>query len=433
MKEKRAVAQRGRKVVPRVLPFRIRGRLKNALAVSLVLSLFLPGCWGRREVEERSFIHVMGVDKGSRERLRVTVAIAVPRTLRQGAEGSTAGKTSVILDGEGYDIVDALNSVEAISSREFTGQHITCLVLGEGLAKEDISPVIDVFHRSIEFRPTTLVVVCKGEARDFIRGLKAPEEMDIADYLTKVIDTGYTSLGYCPIMTLHDFSERYETSGVSPWAPLLALAAPIGDDGGDTGSSGPPEGQDDSALMPAAIVGTALFALEGVRYRMVGYLQTEETRAALLLAGKARSWYFDIQSPGDESLISILVRHSSVRPRIDRQGNKVAVHYVIRMSGGVEEYAVDPLAPPTSDQTRAAVAETASQRVGQLCQMSFDKMMKLGCDGIALGRSVQGTFSTMPEWEAFNWRSILPEVTATFDVKFDVYSTGLAFQRPFPR
>lgn len=375
----------------------------------------------------------MGVDKGTASgKVHVTAAIAVPRTLKQGAgsEGG-GGKTSLILDSEGNDIVDALNKLEAVSSREFTGQHISCIVLGESLATDDISPIVDIFHRSLEFRPTTLVVVCRGNARDFIRGLKAPEEVDIADYLAKVIDTGYNSLGYCPVVTMHDFSERYQTVDVSPWAPLLDLASPTGDHerGGSSEDSG-----GNAELMPAAIVGTALFALtEDGKYRMVGHLHAEETRAALVLLGHSRSWYLDINSPGDEGILSLMVRHNSVRTKVDRQGDKVTVHYTIRLSGTIEEYQIDPQAPPTTDRSRIAIAETAAQRAQHLFQVSFDKMMRLGCDAIALGRSVHGTFRTMPEWEAFDWPSKLPTVAATFDVRFDIYSSGFAFHRPIPR
>lgn len=417
------------KVVTLMRLLAVRPRLSVYVAVLLVLLQFLPGCWGGRGVEERSFIHIMGVDKGRNARLHVTVAIAVPRSLRQSPDGSPNGKTSVILDSEGNTIVDALNRLEAVSSREFTGQHITCLLLGEELAKDDVSPVVDVFHRSLEFRPTTLVVVCEGDAKDFIRGLRAPEEVDIADYLTKVIDTGYSSLGYCPVVTMHDFSERYQTSEASPWAPLLHLAAPTGQDEAE----GPSEGQGDSELKPAAIAGTALFAQADGKYRMVGHLNAEETRAALIMWGRPRSWFLDIQSPGDEGLMSIAVRHASVKRKVVRQGEKVAVHFIIRLSGAIDEYLVDPLAPPTTDASRDAMAETAAQRVQQICRMSFEKMMRLGCDAIALGRSVRGTFRTMPEWEGFDWPSKLSAVTATFDVRFDIYSSGFAFHRAMPR
>jgi spore germination protein KC len=415
-----------------VRPLRNRHRLSACLGILLTLSLVLPGCWGRKEVEERSSIHILGVDKGTTQEVLVTAAIAVPRTLRQGPQGSPGGMTSLILDGEGYDILDALNRLETLSSREFTGQHITCIVLGEELARDDISPVMDVFHRSIEFRPTTLAVVCKGKARDFIRGLRAPEETDIADYLTKVLDTGYDSLGYCPIVTMHDLSERYQTSGASPWAPLLALAAPSAEEPGAAGG-GEAQARDENKLMPATIAGTALFALEDGRYRMVGHLYAEETRAALLMSGRARSFYLDIKSPGDEGLLTIAVRHSSVRSEVKRDGERVTVHFVIRLTGGVEEYGVDPKAPPTTDSIRAAINETAADRIARLCEVTFNKMMHVRCDAIALGRSVQGTFRTTPEWEAFDWPSKLSNTTATFDVKFSVLSTGFAFQRAFPR
>ena len=94
-------ATRGKKVSRQL---RIPARSILLVWASAVFLAFLSsGCWGKREIEERAFIHVMGIDKGELERIHVTVLIAVPRqTGSDSMEGGSEAGTGIILFAEGW-------------------------------------------------------------------------------------------------------------------------------------------------------------------------------------------------------------------------------------------------------------------------------------------------------------------------------------------
>ena len=140
----------------------------------------------------------------------------------------------------------------------------------------------------------------------------------------------------------------------------------------------------------------------------------------------------DVQAPENERLCPCYPPYVDTT-HIDRQGDTVTAHFKVSLSGTIEEFVVNPEAPQTTNQMRLAIAQTVQQRIQELCTRSLDKMKALRSDAIALGRSVHGTFLTLPEWEAFDWPSKFPHVAATFDVKVDIFSTGFRFQRASPR
>jgi spore germination protein KC len=423
-------ARRGKKVSRQL---RIPARTILLVWASAVFLAFLSsGCWGKREIEERAFIHVMGIDKGELERIHVTVLIAVPRqTGSDSMEGGSEAGTGIILSAEGWDIFDALSRIESISSRELTGMHLSCVILGEDFAKDDVALVMDVFSRSIEFRPNSFIAVCRGNAGAFIKKAKTPEEVVLSDYLTKLITSTHEHLGFCPMVTIHDFAMAYQTVESSPWSPLMELAATTPAETTESGEAAPHAATPD--VQPVLIAGSALFSLDGDRYRMAGELTPEETRAALVMSGDSKGWYVDVQAPGEREVMSLVIRHTSTITHIDRQGDTVTAHFKVSLSGTIEEFVVNPEAPQTTNQMRLAIAQTVQQRIQELCTRSLDKMKALRSDAIALGRSVHGTFLTLPEWEAFDWPSKFPHVAATFDVKVDIFSTGFRFQRASPR
>jgi hypothetical protein len=337
-------------------------------ASAVFLAFLSSGCWGKREIEERAFIHVMGIDKGELERIHVTVLIAVPRQTGSAIPWKEDLRLvpAIILSAEGWDIFDALSRIESISSRELTGMHLSCVILGEDFAKDDVALVMDVFSRSIEFRPNSFIAVCRGNAGAFIKKAKTPEEVVLSDYLNQTHHIDPRALGFLP----YGYHPRF-----SPWPIKPSSLLP----GPRLWSSRLPHRRRllkverlprtpqlltcSLSLSPAG----ALFSLDGDRYRMAGELTPEETRAALVMSGDSKGWYVDVQGPGEREVMSLVFRHTSTITHIDRQGDTVTAHFKVSLSGTIEEFVVNPEAPQTTNQMRLAIAQTVQQRIQELC------------------------------------------------------------------
>ena len=415
------------------------------LLITVALSL-AQGCWGKRELEDRSFVTLMGVDLAEDGDLLVTVVIAVPRATGGGKMGGGGGGTSasaIVLSAEGRDITQALNRIEVLNSRELSTMHMTFVLLGQEFASTGIGPVIDLFSRSLEFRHNTMVVVCRERAVDFLRGFQVIEETEPSEYLRKAITTSHSSMSVCPQVCMGDIMVGYNVPTSDPWAPYVGLASASAAESGQTdiekkGGKGEGGGESrmSSAEQPGKVIkifGTAVFRKVGNDQKMVGYLDTEESAAALLMQGGFTSAYLTIAFPGDQSETTLLLHNQSSSSKVTIKDGVPEVRFDIRVNASLEESRVSTVQPELSQTFRQALVFTAQDQLYVLLDRTFRKLTSLGSDVLAVGRKAQGCFSTLQDWERFDWRSRFPTTTARFDIKVHLPTEGFTIEKPFPR
>lgn len=430
---------------------RVRGPAR-AIAVTIVAVLLLMGvsaCWGKRELEDRSFVTLMGVDRAETGGLLVTAVVAVPRAAggKMGGTGGGGGggTSSFTLSGEGKDILEAIDKLEITSSRDLTTTHMAFVILGEELAKSDVSPVVDLFSRNLEFRHNTQVAVCQGRAVDFLNDFSSPEEAEPSQYITKLVETSYSTLGVCPIVTMHDFMVGYNVIAVEPWAPYLQLTEPVpaeraqsdqagqqSGSGGAGGGAGGAEGSPPAKPKVVGVLGTAIFRKVGSAQRMVGYLDIEETLGALILNGTLQDGYIDIANPGDQTESTVHLHHESTQVKLLLSDHSAEADFAIRLTASMDESQVGLELDEAQQQYREAVVRTTQDQLLALLSRTFLKLADLGSDVLGLGHEAEGKFKTYQDWEAYGWRDVFPRTEATFDVKLHILTYGFTIRRPYP-
>lgn len=427
-----------------------RAKSPLLLAVKLLIVVALscvPACWGKLELEERSFITLLGVDSIANGNLLITAVVAVPRAMGGGgrmAGGGGVGTGALMLSAQGKDVSQALDNMELLSSRHLTTVHMAFVVLGEGFAGTDVGPIIDIFSRSLEFRHNTLVAVCRGRAIDFLQDYQSIEESEPSQYLLKLVTTSYEVGGACPLVTMHEFMVGYNTVSVEPWAPYveIASAAPA-----ERPAVQPPQQAAGAAAGGQAagaetaeptrvikIVGAALFKKVGDVQKMVGYLDTEESQAALLMQGTFHSGRLTLLYPGDQTEATLVIHHVSSRPHAKVVGEALNVKFEIRIEASLHESVVGRVEVPEKDpEFRQRLVFAGQDRMVAVLRRTFDKLTVLGSDVIGFGRLAEPSFASYGEWEAFDWPSRFKDTTAVFDVKMHVLTVGYTATKPFPR
>lgn len=423
------------------------------LLLVLTLAASSAGCWGRQELENQSLVTVMGVDNGTDKRIRLTARIAIPRAAAGGqggsGQGSSLGGFPITVEGE--NILDALNGLQQITGRDVTVGHLTILVLGEEFARKDVGPVVDVFSRTLQFRPTTLVVTCREKAEDFVKEFTPGEETEPSVMIRKLIESTHTTLGGSPFVSMQEFINAYNTIDSDPWTPYMTLASSVAaDDSSErpgTGEDGEgsaqeqdmglgdrkPGGDKPDGLKVVRVLGSAVYAKVGDVQRMVGTLDFYETMAANLMAGNLRNTVLQMAFPESHEEVSLRFRHAAVRRRINIQGNTTYVTWVIRLVGTIDEIVVHPTLEPLGREFSDDVILSAQEEMAALLTKTFRKLQSFRSDPIQLGRSVQMKFATIPEWDNFNWPERFPDVQGTFDIKVSLLNSGFVYRHPYPR
>ncbi|MBK1810091.1 Ger(x)C family spore germination protein [Clostridium sp. YIM B02505] len=155
--------------------------MKKLRVISVILEIcivatFFQGCWDMREINELGLVMAVGIDKKDDNDFTVTVQVAKPNEAGSSTQGSSSEPVWVGT-ADGKTIFDAIRNVAKMSSRRIMWAHNNIIVLGENLARESITPVIDFFAHNSELRMKTWIAVVKGDARPYIEAKTGMESI----------------------------------------------------------------------------------------------------------------------------------------------------------------------------------------------------------------------------------------------------------------
>jgi Ger(x)C family germination protein len=323
--------------------------------------------------------------------------------------------------------------------------YLTFVILGEELAKTDVSPIMDVFSRHLHYKPNTLIAICKGGAYAFLTGSETLEEVEPSQSILKLITSAHDTVSACPMVTVHDFMVGYNTISIDPWAPYIGLVSTASAEqaaeekskpaAGSTSPGDAKQGQNDpNAKKIVKVLGTAVFSKVGAETKMVGSLDTWESLAALILRGDLRTGFINIAYPGDQAETTLLIQRAATSEDLSLNDGSVEVKFKIVATMSISESAVGKeILPEKEQQFRQAIVRTAEEQLLSLVQRTFLKLTALDSDVLGIGRSAQTKFRTYGEWEAFDWSAKYPRSTASFDIKVHIFTAGFTLEKPFPR
>ena len=121
--------------------------MRGILAVILAGSLLLTGCSGlptSREMGDMALLRTMGVDSASG-------AVEVTGSTGPRARGLQAeGEPALVLSAQGESLSAACLAMQGLSDNYVFFGYVDQLLLGEGLAKSGVMPVLDYFARDTE-------------------------------------------------------------------------------------------------------------------------------------------------------------------------------------------------------------------------------------------------------------------------------------------
>ncbi|MEC0685280.1 Ger(x)C family spore germination protein, partial [Bacillus haynesii] len=186
---------------------------------SVLLLFLLTGCWSSHEIEELGLTFAMGIDKGKETELekkfdeaggdfpkkdRITMVYQYVNEQAAGSK-STGGSTdqkSYINVYETGDSLQQINSEVALrQDRPVFSPHLKVIVIAAELLRTySLAELLDQPLRDNEIRPSSMVLVTRGRARDTLE-LKETGEMP-AFRLRKIVENEYKTKKILPPVTL---------------------------------------------------------------------------------------------------------------------------------------------------------------------------------------------------------------------------------------
>lgn len=184
-------------------------RLSSILLVVLI-SIFIGGCWDRRELQDRNFVLAVAIDTadagekpGQSQAAKQTETFVQPhgdkryrvslQILRLGQSGGggdsqqaggdsgknggkNGGKTYV-LSNTGQSLFEIVRDTLGQSSKSLYFEHIQAIIISEAAVRQaGLEPILDLFLRDAEMRWRIKVFITPGEARPIIEYVPPTKE-----------------------------------------------------------------------------------------------------------------------------------------------------------------------------------------------------------------------------------------------------------------
>ena len=391
--------------------------MRKLILSVLLITLLLPGgCWDMREINEIGLVMAVGIDKSSRDPnlFWVTVQVANPQGSGSSGGGDKEKNESQvwIASAEGRTIFDAIREIARFSSQRIMWAHNNIIVVGESLAREDITPVIDFFTHNYELRMKTWVAITPLQASDIIKSNAGMGNIP-GRAITEVFRfQKLTGLGLPSdlLNVFHDFSDENNHILISRLTLNQALT--------EAGLANVSE----NIVEQIEISGMAVFH----NTRMLGYLSADEARGLSWFLGEEPNSVISLPHP-ENSIKAVAVEMRSVHAKIESRLNQDMPEFTIEISGTGHITEEDISSSLTMDEFKSALEGLAEQQIATEVRSSVSKVQKeFRSDVLKFGSTVH--VQHKKEWNQdlkYRWAEIFPEVEVEVVVNVSIDSSTL--------
>lgn len=400
-------------------------RYLTLLTVLFGASIFLLGCNGAKELDQRANVIAIGLDTAEQEDMsRVSYQFAIPK---MEASKEDAGKDTVIITNTAASLAEGLNLVSSEIALQPTLAHIKVIVIGEELARKGLEKVLGPFMRYREYRGSMFVVVAKGTAKNFLEKNKPVFVISVAKYYEEMLANGKET-GYFLNTTLHHYYTRIKSKSGQPYMSLVAINSE--EDDKKISTTKVPGGKIDGYIagdIPrrggnfSEFAGTAIFDHD----KMVGTLSTTETRMLAILLGIYKNGFIVVEDPLDSKSIVNVNLHLGSKPKIDVVliEDRPVIHVSILLEGEVSSI---PSGINYEQGSYLNLLEDQVSKVYQQEMMNFSKhTQELKADVAGFGYYLRPAFQSNKEFEDYGWNEKYEQAEVNIEVKTQIRRTGL--------
>lgn len=288
----------------------------RAALMLLLCTLFIAGCWDRKEINDIAFVIGVAVDKED-DNYRSSLQIALPgqsgTTGSSGGGGGTSGdKSWFMLSNTAKTLRGTTLEGQKALSRTIYYAHRRTLLIGEDLARDGVAPMLDLFTRYPLNRFSALPVVTKGAAYE-VMDTDAPIEKFPSEMVRELC-----FLNMRNPRSLKTFTDSILSEGVDPFLPVASKVDNV------------PKSWKD-AKTNIKLDGLAIFKKD----KLVGMIDKAPADALILAMGEANAPEVMVKAPrGDGDIfIKLNENNSSLHPSV--KNDKVTVTVQLYAKGVV--------------------------------------------------------------------------------------------------
>lgn len=381
--------------------------------------LIVTGCWDREELEDRSYVIGLGLDKSMHKgKIIVTMLLANPEVGSQQSGGGSIEKPREIITFEANDFIAAKVTANAIISRIITYDLLKIIVVSEELARDPnfVRIIYDAaFDKQI--RMNTYLAVSNEKASNYFVKNHPKMETRPHKYFQYMIDHGIEN-GLIPDSTLHRFFKTTER-GTDLFLAMNTTAVPEKNPdykGEDNYYAGQVKAKGE--LDDTQFIGSAVFK-DGV---MIGKITGQETSTINTLDDTTNISNFLLDMPNPfpgerKSLALRVLKTENNRVKMKLKGPRPKIYITLPLKFELMSN------PSRVDFSKKKNQEILKKAIARHFKTEHEKVLKMTQSKLKgvpypLTYNARKYFGTIQEYEKFNWNKSY--LKADIYVKADV-------------
>lgn len=383
-------------------------RLGRMLCTLILLGVVLSGCWDRHELNDLAITVGVGLDKSGKDYL-VTAQIVNPSEVaaKKGTGYSTAITT---FSATGVSTLEAARKLTTLIPRKIFGSHLRILVIGEELAREGVSKVLDGLARDHEIRSDFFIIVARDTTAASVLKVLTPIERIPANKMFKTLES--SEKAWAPTVSVE--LDRFISNLAEPTRnSVLTGIRILGDRQKGKSESNLSETTPSSYLEYSGI---ALFKKD----KLVDWLNEEESKGYNYIMGNVKSTMGHLTCPQGE-ILSIEVIRTNTKVKGHVVNGKPEINIRLFMEENISEVhcKIDLLDPNTIHELEQ-ITET---KLKQLMTSAIKKAKQNKTDIFGFGDAIEDASPKTWLKVKSDWENEFSKLKVNIDT--DVHIRGL--------
>ena len=406
------------------------------LSLFFLIMLLLPinaGCLGAVPLDAYKYVSSLGVDIGESKAYSIT--FLVQSEANESSTQSAAGE-ALVLGADGDDLFDAITTVHMGAPYQLNFERLNTIIFSKEAAEAGcLEKLGRVALNALNIRQSVKLLICLCPARTYLQGM-AGAGMQNMTKLQQSLLKNYNEEGISPIINYSLVHEAAEGGRIDPVLSLgaldtsaaqaakaesAALSSEAGEKNGEgsekTGQEGQTSQEAEAQYTTEGVLrfgGMSIYASGAAlfdRWQFAGVLNGFDTR--FLLMGRGEFQRGRLQVPYGDDRLTIFLANTGLYETEMELGEvpkaRVSLLFtceVLQDDQGVSEAGWE-------QGLRQAVEEYLEAEISRV----FAQCQALNSDAMGMGRVASRHFSTVEEWEAYNWKTKYPQMEASFHVR----------------
>ncbi len=362
------------------------------IAISL-LSIFLCGCQGKEEINNLSIVNAIGIEVNDNNEFDISIQIL--DTTKNNTDEQENLKKTIVYTSQGSNISEALSGTTLKSPKRLYLGHLSLLVVGEELAKENIDRITDFFLRNNKVGKNFSVMISKETSpKEILEQLEGENSFPTGNILGSV-EVSSILEGNSSNVKFTKFMQDLVSEGKNPVLPAIKKVD-----------------ENDNKLI---IDDIGVFK----NNKLVGYLSNNENIGYNFITDNIKSTTIDYKCD-DENYISINITKSSTEMKSKISNDKPIIDLKVKANASISEVNCSKGAKDLNK-----VKKETEKRIEKIIQEVINKTKEdINSDIFGFGKEIYQNHYFYWKDIKDDWDKIYPSLQINLDVNVELDDQG---------